>query len=109
MMGRMPARTKGRAKLDFHGRPFIWWVDDDRYLRIASLDKKFVISATLLDDRVVEVIGSEFPGLDPSEVRPVRFLVSLPASGSIGAMVEQLLQWSFDPALERVRIAPIQL
>src|SRR4051794_37607582 len=40
----MAARTKGRAKFDFHGRPLLWWVDGDRYLRITSLDKKFVIA-----------------------------------------------------------------
>ena len=43
----MPARTKGRVKFDFRGRRFVWWVDGDRWLRIASLDKKVVLAVPL--------------------------------------------------------------
>ena len=96
----MPARTKGRAKFDFRGRPFMWWVDRDYWLRIASIDKRFVIAFAL--GRVVDqppilvVYGQEFLGLLPSEPRPV-FLITLePAGDSMGAWVDQLLAWSFD-------------
>jgi hypothetical protein len=37
----------GRAKFDFRGRPFVWWVDGDFWLRIASLDKRFVVAYAL--------------------------------------------------------------
>jgi hypothetical protein len=29
----MPVRTKGRAKFEFRGRQFVWWVDGDYWLR----------------------------------------------------------------------------
>jgi hypothetical protein len=110
----MPARTKGRAKFDFRGRPFVWWVDADRYLRISSLDKRFIIAApmgTAIDmPPVIEVIGQEFPGLDPSERRPIRLVVpesdsgECPAPGtSMGAWVDELLRWSFDPGRALIR------
>jgi hypothetical protein len=104
----MAARTKGRAKFDFHGRPFLWWVDGDRYLRITSLDKKFIIAYPVGTEpnspAVVEVIGSEFPGVENSEARPLWFVApTLPAT-SIGACVEVLLTWSFDTSLERERV-----
>jgi hypothetical protein len=104
----MAARTKGRAKFDFHGRPFLWWVDGDRYLRITSLDKKFIISypmGTRSDaPAVVEVIGSEFPGIECSESRPMWFVApTLPAT-SMGAWVDRLLTWSFDTSQKRERV-----
>jgi len=103
----MPARTTGRAKFDFRGRPFVWWVDGDRYLRIASLDKKFVIAFPLgrvpEDPPTIEVIGSEFPGLDPSEARPLWLVVPEPSYDSMGGMVDELLRWSFDSEQQRIR------
>ncbi|HEY2586905.1 MAG TPA: hypothetical protein VGI81_14260 [Tepidisphaeraceae bacterium] len=104
----MPARTKRRAKFDFRGRPFVWWIDGDKYLRIASLDKRFVIAHPLGtapgDPPTVAVIGPEFPGLDPADQRPVWFTVPRPA-GTVGAWVDQLLSWSFDSAEPRTRLA----
>jgi hypothetical protein len=108
----MPARTKRRAKFDFHGRPFVWWVDADRYLRISSLDKKFIIAYPLgtAGDAppAVEVIGTEFHGINSTEPRPLWFVAPpLPAT-SMGAWVHCLLTWSFDPSqkLERVDRPP---
>jgi hypothetical protein len=105
----MPARTRGRAKFDFRGRPFVWWVDSDRWLRIASLDKRFVIAWPLgrrLDEpSTILVVGQEFPGIDAAEARPVRLLVPERVGPSMGAWVDHLLRWSFDPAHERVRYA----
>jgi hypothetical protein len=104
----MPARTKRRAKFDFHGRPFVWWIDGDKYLRIASFDKSFVISLLLYneadDPPHVEVIGQEFPGIDPAEPRPVRLYVTWPAGDSMGAWVDELLTWAFDPGKELRRV-----
>ena len=69
----MPARTRGRAKFDFKGRPFVWWIDGDYWLRIASADKCFVVAFALgrASDQVpiLAVHGPEFLGL-PSAPRP---------------------------------------
>jgi hypothetical protein len=100
----MPARTKGRAKFNFHGRPFIWWVDGDRWLRIASLDKKFVVAVPLGVDYAVppllEVIGEEFPGLPEAMPRPVRLvtprLFDNSALRGMGGWVESILEFAFD-------------
>jgi hypothetical protein len=99
----MPARTKGRAKFDFHGRTFLWWVDDDRYLRILSLDKKFVVAALIATTAgvpIIEVIGSEFPGIDPKERRPIRLIGPHPTGLSMGEWVHTVLRWAFDPKHE---------
>jgi hypothetical protein len=105
----MPARTRGRAKFDFRGRPFVWWVDGDRYIRISSLDKKFIIAFPIMAEvgrpPVIEVIGKEFAGLDSSERRPIWLKAPQPSPDKpIGAWVDDLLRWSFDPAHELVRI-----
>lgn len=103
----MPGRTKGRAKLDFHGRAFVWWVEGDRHLRISSLDKKFVIAFPLgrmIDmPPVIEVIGQEFPGLGQTEGRPIWLIVPEPSGKSMGAWVDELLRWSFDPGHALIR------
>lgn len=104
----MPARTKGRAKFDFHGRPFVWWVDGDYWLRIASLDKRFVVAYALgraLDQpAILTVHGQEFPGLKSSAPRPVYLLVPEPSGDSMGAWVEQLLKWAFDKSHELIQV-----
>jgi hypothetical protein len=104
----MPARTKGRAKFDFRGRPFVWWVDGDYWLRIASLDKRFVVAFALgraIDQPpILTVHGQEFPGLEPSEPRPIYLITLEPSGGSMGAWVDQLLTWSFDQAHELKRV-----
>jgi hypothetical protein len=96
----MAARTKCRAKFDFHGRPFVWWIDGGYYLRISSLDKKFIVAYPLgieLDQpAVVEVIGPEFPGLGPQVCRPAWFIAPPVSRDSMGAWVSDLLTWSFD-------------
>ena len=106
----MPGRTKGRAKFDFRGRAFVWWVDSDYWLRVSSLDKKFVIAYALGAPPVVGVSGFDFPGIDCKEPRPV-WLVAPELGGSGGSMgrwVEQLLSWSFDPGHEINRTDPPQ-
>jgi len=103
----MPGRAKGRAKFDFRGRAFVWWVDGDRYLRISSQDKKFVIAFPLgrkIDTPpVVEVIGQEFTGLGPTEARPIWLIVPEPSGKSMGAWVDELLRWCFDPGHSLIR------
>jgi hypothetical protein len=121
----MPARTKGRAKFDFRGRAFLWWIDRDSYLRILSQDKKFIIAIPIETlpgvPSVVDVIGPEFPGLDPVESRPIRLVgPPSPSAKSMGAWVDEVLRWSFDskhklmrtdgpldPAEDRVTWSPV--
>ena len=102
----MAARTKRRAKFDFRGRPFLWWVDGDKYLRIASADKKFVIAYLIGTEEpaVVEVIGPEFPGAESSERRPLWFVAPELPESSMGAWVDRLLTWSFDTSQNRERL-----
>jgi hypothetical protein len=104
----MPARTKGRANFDFNGRPFVWWIDGDYWLRIASLDKRFVVAyalvRTLDQPPVLTVHGQEFPGLEPSQPRPIFLNVPEPAGKSMGAMVDQLLSWSFDQSHKLIQV-----
>jgi hypothetical protein len=104
----MAARTKGRAKFDFRGRPFLWWIDRDRYLRILSRDKKFIIAAPIWtlpgSSSVIEVIGPEFPGLDARELRPIRLVgPNRTAPNSLGEWVDEVLCWAFDPKRRLIR------
>jgi hypothetical protein len=97
----MPARTKRRAKFDFNGRPFVWWIDGDYWLRIASMDKRFVVAYALgraLDQAPILVVdGPEFPGLGSGVPRPAYLVVPEPSGESMGAWIEELLTWSFTP------------
>ena len=105
----MPARTKGRAKFDFRGRAFVWWVDGDYWLRIASLDKKFAVAFALgrAPDQspILTIHGNEFPGLESSGARPVYLIVPEPSGNSMGAWVDHLLSWSFDQSHELTQAA----
>ena len=49
---------------------------------------------------IVEVIGSEFPGLDESYPRPCWFEVPALSGDSMGGWVDELLRWSFDSTHE---------
>jgi len=95
----MAIRTKGRAKFDYNGRPFVWWVDADTYLRIASTDKQFVVSYLLYDPDnagpLLAVLGPEFPGIDRSEPRPVWFVPPIYSAETMGGHVADLLDWCF--------------
>jgi hypothetical protein len=106
IISHMPARTKGRARFGFRGRKFLWWVDGDRYLRITSLDKKFTIAYAMEPGQpaVVEVRGPEFPGIEASERRPLRFAAPVLPTTSMGAWVHCLLSWSFDTSQKRERV-----
>jgi hypothetical protein len=60
----------------FRGRPFVWWVDGDRYLRISSIGKKFIVAFHVVGAPArLQVIGQKFPGIAPSEPRPVPLVV----------------------------------
>ena len=96
----MAIRTQGRAKFDYNGRSFVWWVHQDTYLRIASADKQFVVSYVLYDPDSVgpllAVLGPEFPGIARTEPRPM-FLVppKLNWECPMGRHVADILDWCF--------------
>jgi hypothetical protein len=67
----MAVRKKGRSVVEVNGRRFVWWVHDDREVRIASEDKRFVISYHWSDPPKLAVSGPDFPGIERSEKHPV--------------------------------------
>lgn len=102
----MGARRKGRAKFEHSGRKFVWWVDNDTFIRISSEDKSFVVAYLLYDvptdvGGILAVHGREFPGLMESEPRPIWLIVpeevSNALSNSMGALVNELITWCLEP------------
>ena len=95
----MSIRTKGRAKFDYCGRQFVWWVDNETHLRIASADKQFVVSYLLYDPESVgpllAVHGPEFPGVSSTGSRPVWFVPPKFSATSMGGHVVEILDWCF--------------
>jgi len=89
----MGIRKKGRAKFTFDGRLFVWWIDNEIYLRIASNDKRFVVAYLLLGETsLLAVHGPEFPSLDHRK-RPAWFTIpQLPATPNIGRHVNHILR-----------------
>jgi hypothetical protein len=91
----MPARTKRRAKFDFNGRPFLWWIDGDGWLRICSADKKFVVALDLVQSANaparLQVIGPEFPGAAGDISRPLLTQLDGVFQPSMGATVHAVL------------------
>jgi hypothetical protein len=92
----MGVRRKGRAKFDFRGRTFVWYVSQDTYVRIASADKRYSVSYNWYDSGVLKVSGAEFPGLDAAEKRPVYLILPRFTYPNLGALVNSILSWSFD-------------
>lgn len=108
----MGVRKKGRTTLTHSGHEFVWWVDNDTYIRIASSDKSMVVAYLIYDvpedvGGILCVNGPTFPGLSKTEQRPV-WLV-LPDSirdafqQSMGAVVNAILAWCLDPEHEIIR------
>ncbi|TWT81674.1 hypothetical protein CA13_31270 [Planctomycetes bacterium CA13] len=93
----MGIRKKGRAQFDFNGRPFVWWIEGDVHLRIASDDKRFIVGYLLIGDSSLLVVhGPEFPGIQNPE-RPLRIWVPpLSPTPVIGQHVNHILTMCFD-------------
>lgn len=72
----MAARKKNRTRFEYLGRQYLWSYDDWR-VRLCSEDKKLVVAFFMGDpfgmDRHLEVIGPEFPGIEPTERAPSAF------------------------------------
>lgn len=95
----MPARTKRRAKFDFRGRPFVWWIDGDTLLRINSLDKRFIVALELVGTPDItprlHVIGQEYPAAPAEKPRPFTIEVPDVIRTSMGATVKAVLVHAF--------------
>jgi hypothetical protein len=105
----MAVRKKGRSVIEVNGRSFVWWVYRDREVRIASADKRFVVAFRWVGDPRLAVSGQEFPGLLPTEPRPV--VLSPPAFvyRSPAGLARQVIKWALYPGpqeLERIQVGP---
>jgi hypothetical protein len=94
-------RTKGRRRFDYNGRPFVWFIARDVELRIASVDKRFVVMYELIGNHpLMSISGQEFIGIPLAARRPV-WIVAPPFVQSLGsAKVREILDWCFDPGHE---------
>ena len=92
-------RTKGRNRFDYNGRDFVWHIAREVELRIASTDKQFVVMYELIGDHPrLSVSGPEFLGVPPTLNRPVWLIPPHFGQRIGGALVREILDWSFDPS-----------
>jgi hypothetical protein len=97
----MGVRKKGRARFEYLGEYFHWYLDDWR-VHVCSEDKTFVIAYFMGDPwgdgPHLEVHGNRFPGLEDNSNRPVRLcvpkFVTSAGTKSLGAFVNALIRWS---------------
>lgn len=108
----MAVRKKGRSRFAHSGREFVWWVDNDVFIRVASTDKSLVVAFLISEvpkdvGGIVVVHGPEFLGIDRSEKRPIWLaapkIIMSAFADSMGAVVNALLSWCLDPDHEIVR------
>src|SRR5262249_46366563 len=91
----MGVRKKGRNKITVNGRAFVWQVlSDDTHVSIASDDKKFVVSYRWSGEPKLIVIGPEFPGIPPSEKRPVTLRPPEFDYRSPAGLARQVIKWA---------------
>jgi hypothetical protein len=90
----MAVRKKGRSIIEVGGRRFVWHVHRETYLRIASEDKRFVVAYRWIGEPELSVIGPEFPGVSPSEPRPVVLRPSAFSYGSPAELARQVIGWA---------------
>jgi hypothetical protein len=105
----MSVRKKGRTRFNHSGREFVWWVDTDTFVRVASADKALVVAYLICDvptdvGGIVAVHGPEFPGIEQTEKRPVWLVAPREIMDafqqSMGAVVNALISWCLDPEHE---------
>ena len=89
----MAIRTKGRHKIRVRGRDFVWHVHKERAVRIASVDKKFVIEYLWIGKPRLRVHGQEFLGLAPTEKRPVELEPPMVTYQSPAGLARKLIEW----------------
>ncbi|MEM9346629.1 MAG: hypothetical protein AAGB26_08425 [Planctomycetota bacterium] len=101
-------------RFEYRGKYFHWYNDGDRYIRIASEDKKFVVAYLLGDlygmQSHLEVTGQDFPGIAATEERPVRICVPKFVEDefktSFGAFVNALIRWCLQETHQIKRYKP---
>jgi hypothetical protein len=100
----MAIRKKGRSVIEVNGRRFVWWVHQEREVRIASEDKQFVVAYHWVGEAKLAVSGPEFPGIDPAEKRPVWLAPPAFEYRSPAALVRQVIAWALtsDSELQRL-------
>jgi hypothetical protein len=103
--GAMAIRKKGRSRIAVNGRRFVWWVHREREVRIASEDKQFVVSYHWVGDPKVAVSGPEFPGIEPTEKRPVWLAAPAFTYQSPAGLARQVIDWAFSADRELKRLA----
>ena len=112
----MAVALKKKRKIVVQGRTFYWCVKDDpdglfRKLSILSPDKKFIVQYALCRSEshwhppFVEVLGSEFGGLESAGVwRRVRTPTWDDYTGITPGFVRRFIEWCLDSEKEVVRV-----
>jgi hypothetical protein len=93
----MAVHKKGRSVIEVNGRRFVYWVHRNREVRIASEDKRFVVSYHWIDWPKFAVSGPEFPGIEPFEKRPVWLIPPAFTYRSPAGLARQVIAWAFSP------------
>jgi hypothetical protein len=91
----MAIRKKGRSSIRVANRRYVWWVHDEREVRIASEDKRFVVSYHWTSTPRLAVSGPEFPGIEPAESRPVWLVPPTFDYRSPAGLARQVISWAF--------------
>ena len=117
----MAVALKGKRKIIVRDRTFYWWIKDDpdgasMLLHVLSPDKRYLIRYAVGQAKAhslkwseqwpppfVEVLGSEFGGLQPEGCwRRVRTPVWEDDTVITPAFVQRLIEWSLDEEKEVV-------
>ena len=95
----MATRKKGRNRFRFASREFSWWIDNDTFLRISSVDKRFIVAYLLFDPDSVGpllvVHGPEFPEIQADTERPIWLIPPEFTANNMGRNIADLLNWCF--------------
>ena len=102
----MGISKKKRCTFQHSGRNFLWWVENESFIRIISENRRFCVDYLFVDTPsevggLLAVRGNEFVGLEFEEEQPI--VLNVPAfiancfSHSMGAVVDAVLTWSLDP------------
>lgn len=90
----MGVRKKGRSVIEVGGRRFVWYVHRETHVRIASEDKRFVVTYRWIGEPELSVSGPEFPGLPPSVPRPLILRPPEFAYRSPADLARQVIRWA---------------
>lgn len=102
----MAVRTKGRNKIKVRGRDFVWHVHKQHAVRIASADKKFVVEYLWSGAPRLFVHGQEFPGLAPTEKRPVELEPPVVDYQSPAGLARGIIEWAYHEESQVRRVGP---